>query len=147
MPNFVPFTWPRYDNRKKAAPKAAQAAQAAKDDDWLSDVSGFSDRPGLTHAPPITRPAPAAHPCTRCERFAYREPTLCYWCKREEAGLPHGAACEGCGEACERCLPDAGGPTVAELHPHPCPSCGGGGDTPGGVCFTCRDYRRRHRGE
>jgi hypothetical protein len=46
-----------------------------------------------------------AHPCAGCGRLFYREPaTLCYWCRRRLDGLPLGAPCLGCGEACEECL-------------------------------------------
>ena len=48
---------------------------------------------------------PKAHPCSGCKRFAFPEPgVLCYWCRRSRDQAPLGPPCDGCGEACERCL-------------------------------------------
>ena len=29
---------------------------------------------------------PRSWPCTRCERFVFRLPTICYWCQRAAGG-------------------------------------------------------------
>ena len=32
---------------------------------------------------------PRTWPCVRCERFAFRTPTVCYWCRRAGARATH----------------------------------------------------------
>ena len=45
------------------------------------------------------------HPCTACGDFFFPEPTvLCYGCRKTRFQAPLGPPCDGCGEACERCL-------------------------------------------
>ena len=45
------------------------------------------------------------HPCAACGDFYFPEPaTLCYGCRRARSRAPVGPPCDGCGEACERCL-------------------------------------------
>ena len=47
------------------------------------------------------------HPCSVCGRFYFPEPAvICYGCRRRQEHKPPGPPCDGCGEACERCLGD-----------------------------------------
>jgi hypothetical protein len=56
-------------------------------DEALSLELLFSDPdpapvPDRVAAAPSPQPEGRAHPCTRCSRFAYATPTVCYWCRR-----------------------------------------------------------------
>ena len=45
------------------------------------------------------------HPCSVCGDWFFPEPaTTCYRCRKRRSGAPVGPPCDGCGEACERCL-------------------------------------------
>ena len=55
------------------------------------------------------------HPCTACGNFFFPEPTvLCYGCRRGRSKAPLGPPCDGCGEACERCMGRSAAETEVE---------------------------------
>jgi hypothetical protein len=73
-----------------------------------------SEKPALLallRQPPRVR----AHLCSGCGKHFFPEPAmLCYWCRKGRSDAPLGPPCDGCGEACERCL---GQPTAPDVEP------------------------------
>ena len=46
--------------------------------------------------------------CAGCHSYFMHEPaTFCYWCRSKRDKRTAGEQCNGCGDACERCLGDA----------------------------------------